>query len=265
MSSHPPFYPTRVLFASLWLQTDDELSFKFLFTSLAPVWRSFLAARATGQHMETAWDHGASLWTLEPPPFLTSIVLLSTGRPQPRQTVTVNKKLSFFCFPPRSSPRPSSAHPSSFKSSSCWLLSSRGRAWRCWRGARRATSCKQSSGCSLLSAAESETRRPKITPSASHTNTQLRRGGGRVCYFVQRAKVKISQGSLDGWCGWAQDVQQPSCWCDPTCEAKAKHSWKWSFMLESWSLFLWVSLDLDLLNSSSGWFTESHWLWWYVM
>lgn len=49
--------------------------------------------------------------------------------------------------------------PPQKKTSFSWLLSSTGRAWQCWRCVRRTTSCKQPSGCSLLSAAEGRRKR----------------------------------------------------------------------------------------------------------
>lgn len=53
----------------------------------------------------------------------------------------------------------SAAPPPKKKTSFSWLLSSTGRAWQCWRCVRRTTSCKQPSGCSLLSAAEGRRKR----------------------------------------------------------------------------------------------------------
>lgn len=158
-------------------------------------------------HVDSTRVHWVIMWTLQP---LSSHSLCSSSVPpnrqlqhwgrwrcgQWKQTAIFSSAVHLSCLslaPPSSS---SSPLPPTPKSSFRRLLSSTGRAWQCWRCARRTTSCKQPSRCSLLSATEgrrNETRQPKITFSDSHKRDVMTRRGGGKKKVLFHSEWKISQ------------------------------------------------------------------------
>lgn len=108
----------------------------------------------SGQHMQTAQEPSCELLN----PSFPTLLFVPTGRCTLKQTALRPVEAISDLFPISSSLpcfsfllfRPPPLPKSSFSR----LLSSAGRAWQCWRCARRTASCKQPSGCSLLSASE---------------------------------------------------------------------------------------------------------------